>query len=136
MTLQEKIDLVYNLQAKYKSIHVGGSLSLLLRGIDLGRPISDIDLCSSVKINSLKREIRNDTILSSDFDYDISYKDIVIQLKIDKDQIYDTVVYNSRTFRVSKIETILYYKKLYSDRGYKKHTKDLKIIKKILKTQK
>lgn len=126
--MKKQLDVIYALQQKYSDLHAGGSIALFLRGIKLSRPISegDIDLCKAIdNINDKNALIDKCGSFDCDFKYRFEYKGITIDLRIDKDQLFDEIKYQGRTYRVSKVSTILHYKKKYADLGYEKHAKDL-----------
>lgn len=136
MTIKEKIDLVYRLQDKYPTIHVGGSLSLYLRGLDIMSEKADIDLCSTDDIPSLKEKAIINNVYSSfpqDFDYTLEHKDIKIEVKIDKKQTWDNIQYEGRWFRCTDVKVILKYKKQYLKKGYEKHREGILVIQKHFK---
>lgn len=134
-SIKKQLDIVYVLQHKYPDLHVGGSLGLYLHGIKLSRPISegDIDLCKAIdNINRENEKVDNTGSFQCDFDYRFEHKGIVIDLRIDKDQQFDEILYQGRMYRVSKVKTILEFKKKYADKGYDKHAKDLEEVNKYL----
>lgn len=123
--IEKQLQIIYALQQKYSDLHVGGSIGLYLHGIELSRDISnsDIDLCKMID-NINKPEALVDEG-SPDFDYRFEYEGFKIELKIDKTQEFDIIIYNGLVYKVSKIDTITSFKREYADKGFNKHEQDL-----------
>jgi hypothetical protein len=137
--LSKQLDLIYQLQQKYKDLHVGGSIGLHLHGVKLSRFIGsgDIDLCKAIDdINQKNCKIEHDGSSEHDFDYSFEFQGIKIELNIDNKQAFDIIEVGGKAYRVSKLETIVYYKKKYANKGYEKHANDLLDIELFLKQRK
>lgn len=129
MSKQKILNTIYQLQQKYKHLHVGGSIGLYLLGFDLKREWKDVDMCSSENIDLPNEcKLRNEfSSNGNDFDYNITRDGIIYEIKI-AEQRYNKINYAGRVFNVTDIEVILFYKKSYADKGYEKHANDLAII--------
>jgi hypothetical protein len=126
--LSKQLDIIYALQQKYSDLHVGGSIGLMLHGIKLSRPISygDIDLCKAIdNINKSNDKIDKSGSFECDFDYKFEHEGIAIDLRIDADQKFDELYYKGRNYRVSKVKTIVEFKRKYASKGYEKHANDI-----------
>lgn len=129
----QKLEVVKQFQNKYTESHIGGSIGLMLLGIDLKRDLSKSDLDITCSENISKEDIINDYDERSDvsdFDYAIekrfengSY--LKIDIRISPEPSFDVVNFNGTNYNVSKLKNILFWKKKYSDKGVLKHTNDL-----------
>lgn len=128
--LQKRLDIILKLQEKYPDLHVGGSIGLFLHGIDLKRDISnsDIDLAKASDDIEKTNAIEEHGSDGNDFTYHMKKNGINYEIKIDPDQKYVIKHYNGIAYRVTELETILFYKRDYADKGYEKHLNDLKNI--------
>jgi hypothetical protein len=129
--LQQKLQLIQRLQQKYPDLHVGGSLGLMLLGFNLNRDmsISDIDLVKKVDDGRLtKRQSWTYDNARHDFHYRLEQNGITYDIRIDDEQKCTEVVFDGVVYKVSTLETILLYKKIYAEKGVEKHIKDLELI--------
>lgn len=130
--IEYKLEAIRNFQTNYPTSHVGGSLGLMIRGIDLKRSLimSDID----ITIDEYE-EIKTDESLeprsdNSDFDfaYKINHTDnfyTKIDIRITPEPSFDVVKFNGYSYNVSKLRDILFWKQKYANKGILKHKNDL-----------
>lgn len=136
MNVEIILETVRKIQTLFQTIHVGGSIGLLLHGIDLKRDLSksDIDLTDKDHIASnMFIESFEDTEESSnpeDFEYQFRYnypndRYIKIDISVFPDRQFDVIERDGFKYRVSKKDDIIFYKKKYAENGVKKHQEDL-----------
>jgi len=144
--LQRRLELIREIQRVIPSAHVGGSIGLLLQGIDLGRDFTDSDIDFSISkpsgdffpIIDVKRGDRfyqkKITMSSTEMDEADYFTDITnpknpgdikVEFKYDRTQSYDSVKYNGHTYRVTHKNIIIGWKVLFASRNSKKHMEDL-----------
>lgn len=126
-----KLETVLWFQERYPNSHVGGSIGLMIRGIDLQRQLfsSDLDITTDVfeiKDND-ELEGRSD---NNDFDYALKkpHSDgfyTKIDIRISTEPLFDIIEFDGNKYNVSKLRDILFWKKKYADKGIKKHIDDL-----------
>ncbi len=136
--IEGKLKIVRGFQQKHPTSHLGGSLGLLLLGVDLGRDLykSDID----ITIDELNKEDETDIVNSfeqrsenTDFDLALKQEDIdghytKIDIRICPEPSFIVVEYQGFKYNVSKLRDILYWKKRYANNGSGssiKHINDL-----------
>lgn len=133
----ELLCIVKSFQDKFKTAHVGGSIGLMLHGIDLKRDLSksDIDMTVADYIHKDdKPDEFKETSNPDDFDhqYRVNVSNPLIYIKMDvrvsPEPSYDVVTYNGINYRVSKLRDIIFWKKKYAKKGVKKHIDDLIVI--------
>lgn len=117
--------------------HIGGSIGLMMRGIDLQRDLKSSDLDITVDQFAMDDSKVSDLYESSDAsDFDIrlikqskdSDRYVKIDLRIDPEPEFDTIIFNDRQYNVSKLEDILKWKSTYAEKGFAKHKDDLVVI--------
>lgn len=139
MTVEDKLKIIRSFQQKFPGSHVGGSLGLMLQGVDLQRDLkkSDIDMTVQTELQSADVTGLENTEESShpeDFDYQFRHYPtgtgtyVKIDINIQPKRKYNTVVYKGESYRVSRIEDILAWKHYYSMKGAGKHTDDLEVL--------
>lgn len=119
-----------NFQLDYPNSHIGGSIGLFLRGIDLKRDLnlSDLDITTDrFEFDSTIYDERSD---ANDFDYAIKKEHqsngyTKIDIRLDSNCKFDVITFEGISYNVSKLEDILKWKKIYADKGVKKHINDL-----------
>ena len=129
--LQCKLDLLRMFQSKYPKSHVGGSIGLMLRGIDLKRNLSysDLDVTTDTfipkgGINLVLEKSNNDF----DYCYEVKYNDnikVKIDIKVDPNPAFDVINFEGYSYNVSKLADILTWKQKYANKGSSKHENDL-----------
>jgi hypothetical protein len=135
--LQSKLETLKEFQTQNPTAHVGGSIGLMLRGIDLKRDLSKSDLDITIdefdlnSSNSTDLDLRSD---NNDFDYALR-KNITnnyyvkIDVRINPEPSFDIVNFNGVDYNVSKLRDIIFWKTKYANKGVKKHIDDLETIK-------
>lgn len=138
--MNRQLELILNtlktFQDKYPTSHVGGSIGLMIRGVDLKRDLyaSDLDITIDefdFKKDSEDLEDRSD---NNDFDFSLKkmYDDghyVKIDIRVTPEPSFDVVEFNGCNYNVSKLRDILFWKNKYSQKGVKKHEDDLITIK-------
>gem|GEM_PF-5818202 len=111
---------------------IGGSIALMIYGIDLKRSLlkSDMDFTKpdidGVDIKKAKK-VRSQ---SADFDYCFEHNGFKMELAINPEIKSEVVLFNRQPYRVVLIEHIIEFKERYIERnGDTKHINDLKLIK-------
>ena len=129
--LEIKLETLREFQTKYPNSHIGGSVGLMIRGIDVGRDISLTDL----DITTDKYEVTENTDYENrsdgnDFDYNVkkwfdSGYYVKIDIRISANEQYDIIAFNGHLYNVSKLQDILKFKRIYAKKGTIKHYQDL-----------
>ena len=135
-----KLITLFEFQEKYPTSHVGGSIGLMLRGIDLGRNLSKSDLDITIDEYDFKEGDIEDLDLRSDFnDFDfclVKKSDesmyVKIDIRVSPEPSFDVIEYKGVKYNVSKLRDIIFWKKNYAEKGVQKHINDLKVIKLIM----
>lgn len=126
-----KLEFLRDFQQQYPNSHVGGSVGLFLRGIDLKRDLTYSDLDITIdEMNveeTLKYESRSN---GNDFDFALvhSFQNnyyLKFDVRINPEPSFEKVEFEGHFYNVSKLRDILYWKKKYSQKGVLKHTNDL-----------
>lgn len=126
-----KLEFLREFQQQHPTSHVGGSMGLFLRGIDLKRDLTYSDLDITIdEMNveeTLKYESRSDR---NDFDFSLKYdfpKNYYIKfdIRINPEPSFEIVEFDGHIYNVSKLRDILFWKQKYSNKGVQKHTNDL-----------
>lgn len=126
--IYEKLKILQQIQNKFPSAHVGGSIGLFLRGIDLGRDLSNSDLDLTIDKEPFFDIKKTEKAESSDFDFSITFEDTKIDFKI-SDSSFDIILFENFSYNVSKLDDIIFWKKIYASKGVEKHIKDLEKMK-------
>lgn len=134
-----KLITLFEFQEKYPTSHVGGSIGLMLRGIDLGRNLSKSDLDITIDEYDFKEGDIEDLDLRSDFndlDFCLVKKSdesmyVKIDIRVSPEPSFDVIEYKGVKYNVSKLRDIIFWKKNYAEKGVEKHINDLKVIKLI-----
>lgn len=133
--MESKLGIVRQFQKRFPSCHVGGSIGLLIRGVDLKRSlaISDIDLTTNCEL-SFKEPVDiadvTETSNPEDFDYQFRYYHTggiytKVEINIAPDKGYDVIEFEGHRYNVSKLADIYFYKSAYAVKGVEKHIDDL-----------
>ncbi len=129
---ETKLEAIRIFQTKYPTAHVGGSIGLFLRGVDLKRDLSKSDV--DMTIDELEKSDRIFSAVSAE-DFDYSFKHFfgpyytAIDIRICPEPSFDVIEYKGNKYNVSKLRDILYWKQKYADKGVQKHIDDLETIK-------
>lgn len=128
-----QLKVLKEFQEKHPTSHVGGSIGLMLRGVDLKRDFNASDLDITID-DYLPAEIELDNLVlrsdNNDFDFCVKWVDEIgnytkMDIRITPEPSFDVINYNGVDYNVSKLRDILFWKKKYADKGVKKHIKDL-----------
>lgn len=129
--IKHKLETLSDFQEKYPSSHIGGSIGLMIRGIDLKRGLfsSDLDITTNA-FDASKNEDWEGRSDGNDFDYALKkmHEDghyTKIDIRVNPEPSFDIVEYEGKKYNVSKLSDILWWKKKYADKGVKKHEYDL-----------
>jgi hypothetical protein len=92
--------------------------------------LSDLDITTDVFEFDKNKSIYEERSDGNDFDYALrkehnDYLYTKIDIRIDKNCQFDVIIYDGISYNVSKLEDILRWKKIYADKGVKKHINDL-----------
>lgn len=131
-----KLEALRKFQEKYPTSHVGGSIGLLMHGIELPRDLSESDLDVVVdehfSCNEALKEYRerSDT---TDFDLNIEADHeggwyTKIDVRITPEPSFTQVCYEGHYYNVSLVRNILFWKRKYAAKGVKKHIEDIYFI--------
>lgn len=140
--ISNKLEAIRKIQRKYPTSHVGGSIGLMLHGIDLKRDLSTSDLDITIDEYSETDKIKDIDKKSDNNDFDFSFKItnsdntyIKIDFRINPEPSFDIIEFNGFTYNVSKLKDILFWKQKYANKGSLKHANDLIVINKQLKNK-
>jgi hypothetical protein len=129
-----KLQVLQEFQKQYPTSHVGGSIGLMLRGIDLQRDLQKSDLDITIDefefVNESNMEHRSD---ANDFDFCLKriLEDglyVKIDIRVTPEPSYDVIEFDGIKYNVSKYRHIIFWKKKYANKGCQKHTFDLVAI--------
>lgn len=133
--LKNKLDTVLWFQKIYPNSHVGGSIGLMIRGIDLKRQLltSDLDITTDIFDIKETAELENRSD-GNDFDYALKKVHDAecytkIDIRITPEPSFEVIEYEGEKYNVSKLNDILFWKQKYADKGVIKHQNDLITIK-------
>jgi hypothetical protein len=139
--LETKLKIIQDFQKKYPTSHIGGSIGLFIRGINLNRDLTLSDLDISIdKFEITKDNIKNISFInktSSRSDFDLCFNWInddktfeIIDLCIIPELNFDKVEFNNFVYNVTPIEHTIKYKEKYANENNQKHINDLIYYKK------
>lgn len=134
------LNVIKSFQDKFKTAHVGGSIGLMLHGIDLKRDLSNSDI--DMTVDDYTPTDKPDGFIKSsnpnDFDHqyrininnDPALRDTYIKMdiRVSPEPSYDVITYNKINYRVSKLRDIIFWKRKYAKKGVQKHIDDLIVI--------
>jgi hypothetical protein len=131
--IEQKLKTIKEFQDKYPTSHVGGSIGLMIRGIDLKRDLSKSDLDITVDefdIKNISVDSVSERSDQSDFDLALqkdfeNHSYLKIDLRICPEPSFDVVEFNGEKYNVSKVRDILFWKKRYASKGHLKHKYDI-----------
>lgn len=129
-----KLKALKDFQEKYPTSHVGGSVGLFLRGMDLNRDLSESDLDITVdefEPNSRLYGTCNEGSNPRDFNYRLTQTIgdnfwVKIDVRISPEPSFDIVNFDGVDYNVSKFRDIIFWKTKYAHKGIDKHINDLK----------
>jgi hypothetical protein len=128
-----KLETLKEFQAKYPLSHVGGSIGLMIRGVDLKRALYDSDLDITVDVfNEITIKDNGLEARSDGNDFDFCFKKnhsdglyTKIDIRIDPKSFFDIVEFEGENYNVSILSDILSWKKRYAEKGVLKHKFDI-----------
>jgi len=137
-----KLKVFREFQLQNPTAHLGGSLGLMLRGIDLQRNLGKSDLDVTVdeyELKNLEVDRLDLTSEGNDFDFcvrkEIQDNDIFskgsyvkMDIRVNPEPSFDKIEFEGFVYNVSKLRDILFWKKSYANKGVKKHIDDLVTI--------
>jgi len=135
--IRHKLDVLASFQKTYPTAHVGGSIGLLIRGVNLFRDLSKSDLDITIDdfdFNSLDLSNYEQRSHGNDFDYAIkkNINDgcyVKIDIRVCPEPSFEEIIFEGNKFNVSKYRDIIFWKTKYSLKGVQKHKEDLLTIK-------
>lgn len=134
--VEKYLETIREFQKEFPNAHVGGSIGLLLHGIDLKRHLtqSDIDMTLDEDIPKDKR-IKDFDEASNAQDFDRCFRKdlkdnryIKIDLRINPEPSFEIIPYRGEYYNVSKKRDILFWKDKYAKKGVQKHIDDMIVI--------
>lgn len=137
MQVLEKLKVVRDFQIKYPDAHIGGSIGLLIHGINLKRDLlkSDIDLTVSKDLDeNIPVQYIDASSNNNDFDYNFRVESldnscyVKIDVRVNPEPSFVIMVYEGFSYNVSKLTDIIFWKQKYAKKGFKKHINDLIVI--------
>jgi hypothetical protein len=131
-----KLKELREFQKIYPESHCGGSIGLMLHGIDLQRDLgnSDLDITTpdEIQVNNEVYQERSD---GNDFDYclkrDIPSTGYYVKfdIRVCPEPSFEVVEFEGYKYNVSRLKDILFWKNKYAKKDSKKHIEDLETIK-------
>ncbi len=133
-SVKNKLETLLNFQKNYPTSHVGGSIGLMIRGINLQRDLSSSDL--DITIDEFDESKDNGLVSRSDYnDFDYAYRKMhkdgsytKIDIRVNPEPSFEVIELNGQNYNVSKLRDILFWKKKYANKGVSKHEYDLETI--------
>ena len=142
--MKAKLDAIIEFQKLNPNAHVGGSIGLMLRGINLHRDLTASDLDITVDEYQLQekegfeeyqlqeKEGFEESSNVSDFDHVLLRRDgglyTRIDVRISPEPTFDAIEFEGQFYNVSKLRDILWWKQKYANKGIRKHMDDLETI--------
>lgn len=133
--IQFKLKVLKDFQEKYPTSHVGGSIGLMLRGVDLKRDLSSSDLDITIDEFVPPKEDKSISDRSDNNDFDFNLKKEVdngyyvkMDIRVNPEPSFDVISFNGQNYNVSKLRDIIFWKTKYSQKNIIKHKNDLIVI--------
>lgn len=143
--IKNKLQTLLDFQQKYPTSHVGGSIGLFIRGIDMQRSLrsSDLDIIidnfTENDCRCFVKRTENDCCCfverSDNNDFDFALKKCnndgfctKIDIRVRPESSFDVVEFEGKRYNVSKLRDILFWKNKYANKGNTKHKNDLVTI--------
>jgi len=129
-----KLKVFQEFQLSNPTAHLGGSLGLFVRGIDLLRDLSKSDLDVTIDEYDVKNLEKDALHLSSDFnDFDFCTTKTIadngnyvkMDIRVNPEPSFESIEFEGFKYNVSKLRDILFWKKKYAQKGVTKHKNDL-----------
>lgn len=125
-----KLEALREFQLQYPLSHVGGSIGLLLHGIDLQRDLtgSDLDI-TTPEFDTSKLAGFDERSDANDFDVNIKKTHgeayTKIDIRITPEPPFTVISFDGHLYNVSLLSNIIWWKKKYAEKGVIKHKNDL-----------
>ena len=135
--MEVKLEHLRKFQKDNPTAHVGGSIGLMLLGVDLKRDLrcSDLDITvSEFTDEDVKKGRFDNTSNGNDFDWNLVLNDEIshyytkFDIRINPEPSFCTVMYNGEFYNVSLLSNIIFWKKKYALKGVDKHLRDLQTM--------
>jgi len=129
--MESKLSIIRQFQDEHPTSHVGGSIGLYLRGIDLKRDLSKSDLDITIDYFNdipIGFDLIKETSDANDFDLCLKKNGVKIDLRINPEPSFDVIIFQEKQYNVSKLRDIIFWKEKYHKKGYSKHKNDLIVI--------
>lgn len=134
--IQFKFETILQFQKNYPTSHIGGSIGLLIRGIDLKRDLSDSDIDITIDEFYLPpSDLVIERANSSDYDYSVTFHkesnyglSVNMDIRISPEPSFEIVGFEGNKYNVFKLRDILFWKRKYAKREVIKHSDDLEVI--------
>lgn len=130
--INDKLIALREFQEKHPTAHVGGSIGLMIRGIDLKRDLNKSDLDITVDEFIFNADVSEYEERSDNNDFDCCLKKnisnsiyVKLDIRVCPEPQFEVVNYNGIDYNVSKLRDILFWKKKYANKGVQKHIDDL-----------
>lgn len=135
MNIEIQLGKLREFQQRYPLSHVGGSVGLMLHGIDLQRDInkSDLDVTNPDPMPEQIWDGYTESSEPSDFDHRIvldAGKNLYVkmEIRISPEPSFETIEFKGDKYNVSLLKNILFWKQKYANKGVQKHIDDLVVI--------
>ena len=124
--IEQKLIFLRKFQSTYPSSHVGGSIGLMIRGIDLKRNLSNSDL--DITVDSFvpkKFRLMEERSNNSDFDYGykIEHEDghyTKIDIRVTPEPSFEVIEFEGHKYNVSMLRDIfILERKIFKQRNHK-----------------
>jgi len=126
-----KLEFLRDFQQKNPTSHVGGSIGLFLRGVDLKRDLTHSDLDITIDEMNVEETLKYKSRSSgNDFDFSLTHLlshnyYLKFDIRINPEPSFEIIEFDGEFYNVSKLRDILFWKQKYSNKGVRKHTNDL-----------
>lgn len=135
INLHFRLKTLQDFQKKHPLSHVGGSVSLYLRGINLDRDLSNTDLDIVIPYDLSENEQKEYECRSdgNDFDYAVKVNCnegnyVKIDIRVCPEPNFDVVYFEGFKYNVSLLKDVIHWKRTYAKKGVTKHINDLALI--------
>jgi hypothetical protein len=129
-----KLKVFEEFQICNPTAHLGGSLGLMLSGIDLLRDLTNADLDVTIDeydVSNLQKDNLDERSEGNDFDFCVrkivqdNGNYVKMDLRINPEPSFDKIEFEGFTYNVSKPRDVLFWKNKYAKKGVRKHSDDL-----------
>jgi hypothetical protein len=135
MKIEITLKTLREFQEKYPLSHVGGSIGIMMHGIDLKRDLSksDLDITNPHKMPEMIFDNCFESSEPSDFDHRLvinvneNYY-TKVEIRVNPEPSFEVLRFEGHNYNVSLLNNIIFWKQKYADKGYQKHIDDLIVI--------